>query len=236
MYLGLNKRGNLLVLFLIFAIPAFSQPQRNHRYTLGSGMNESRVSASDNSITIDYCIPELDAESFTDNNGNWFRLSIPGHIPVSDIGKPEVPVLSKLIVIPEGHTYNIRISGVKSSRIRPSAKRIRGELFPVQEGETKDMQREKPQFRIDKEVYAQRKLINADTVKIEPVGIARGKNLATLSISPVRYNPRSKTIEVITAMKIEIIFTSDNTAGQKLQLFTRQGNLAVNRYRHAIFG
>lgn len=218
MYLGLNNRGKLLVLFLIFTIPAFSQPQRNHRYILGSGMNESSVTASDNSITIDYSIPELDAQSFIDNNGNWFRIGIPEHIPVSDIGKPEVPVLSKLIVIPEGHTYNIRISGVKSSRIRPSAKRIRGELFPVQEGETKDMQREKPQFRIDKEVYSQRKLINSDTVKIEPVGIARGKNLATLSISPVRYNPRSKTIEVITAMKIEIIFTSSIKTGQKSQL------------------
>ena len=218
MYLGLNNRGNLLVLFLIFTIPAFSQPQRNHRYILGDSMNESSVSASDNSITIDYSIPELDAQSFIDNNGNWFRIGIPGHIPVSDIGKPEVPVLSKLIVIPQGHTYNIRISGVKSSKIRPSARRIRGELFPVQEGETKDMQKEKPQFRIDREVYAQRKLINSDTVKIEPVGKARGKNLATLTISPVRYNPRTKDIEVITAMKIEIVFTSAITAGQKSQL------------------
>ncbi|MCU0461335.1 MAG: C25 family cysteine peptidase [Bacteroidales bacterium] len=208
MHLGLNKKGRLLVFFLIFTIPALSQPVRNHKYLLGTGMDRNSVAATDNSITINYSISELDAESFINQEGKWFRIGIPGHIPVSDIGKPELPVLSRLIIIPEGCTYTVKISGVKSLKVKPSAKRIRGDLFPVQEGETKEMQKEKPQFRIDKEAYAKREFLKSDTVKIDPVGRSRGKNLATLSVSPARYNPRTKNLEVITSMKIEIIFNS----------------------------
>jgi hypothetical protein len=207
MGLGKNRQAILLVLFLIFTTSAFGQPLRNHKYLLGRNMQKTSVAASDHSLTINYSISELDAQSFINDNGTWFRIGIPGHIHGSDVGKPELPVLSRLIIIPDGYSYNIRITEVKSSKIRPSGKRIKGVLFPVQEGETKDPQKERPQFRIDKAVYGQREFIKSDTVRIEPLGKARGKNLATLSVSPVRYNPHSNVLEVITSMKIEIIFT-----------------------------
>ncbi|MCX6335155.1 MAG: C25 family cysteine peptidase [Bacteroidia bacterium] len=200
---------------MIISTSAFSQTLKDHKYSLGTGMQNSDIVATDNSLIINYSISELDAESFITEDGKWFRIGIPGHIPASDIGKPELPVFSRLIVIPDGYTYKVRISDINSSKIRPYAKRIKGDLYPVQEGETKDMQRDKPQFRIDKAVYAERKFIKSDTVKIEPLGRARGKNLATLSIYPVRYNPHSKVLEVITSMKIDIIFTPTGVTSKK---------------------
>jgi hypothetical protein len=215
MLLGKNKHVKLLVLFLIFATSAFSQPLRNHKYLLGRSMQKSSIAASDHSLTINYSISELNTESFINDEGTWFRVSIPGHIPVSDVGKPELPVLSRLIIIPDGYSYKVRITEVKSSKIRPSFRRIKGILFPVQEGETKDPQKKKPQFRIDKAVYAKHEFIKSDTVKIESLGKARGKNLATLSITPVRYNPNSNVLEVISSMRIEIIFTATGAGDSK---------------------
>jgi hypothetical protein len=173
------------------------------------------IASSENSLVINYAIPELDAESFADENGNWFRIGIPGHIPSSTVGKPEMPVLSRLIIIPTGYSWKIKISDIKTERIKPSSRRIRGNLFPVQEGETKVQQQGKPAFAIDRDLYSSRRYIESDTVKIEPVGTARGKKLATLSVSPVRYNPRSNVIDVITSMKIEVIFIGSGADGQK---------------------
>ena len=102
-----------------------------------------------------------------------------------------------------------------SSRIKPSGKRIEGILYPAQEGETKEIQQEKPLFLKDKRTYASRGIIESDTVTIEPVGIVRNTNLANLIISPVRYNPRSNTLEVITSMKIEISFSYPNGPSSK---------------------
>ncbi len=200
---------------MIFAATASGQPQRNHKYHFGSGMLKTGIASSDNSIVINYAIPELDAESFADENGKWFRLGIPGHIPSSVVGKPELPVLSRLIILPTGYSYKIKISDIKTVRLKPSARRIKGNLVPVQEGQKNGEQQDKPPFAIDRDLYAKRKYIESDTVKIEPVGTARGKKLATLSVLPVRYNPRSNAIDVITSMKIEVTFTGSGSHRQK---------------------
>ncbi|MBG0858603.1 MAG: hypothetical protein IQL11_03800, partial [Bacteroidales bacterium] len=99
--------------------------------------------------------------------------------------------------------------------IRPGWDRIEGILFPSQEGETKEPQKTKPGFVLDKAVYSSRTLISSDTVRIEPVGKIRGKSLANLLIKPVRYNPHSNNLEVITSMRIEIVFSKSSGAVSK---------------------
>ena len=46
--------------------------------------------------------------------------------------------------------------------------------------------------------------------------MSRNKYLANLIISPVRYNPSSNKLEVITSMKIEISFSSSVILNQNL--------------------
>jgi len=215
MYLGLNNKSSLLVFLMVCTVPALSQQARDQKYLPGSGMESIKVSSAPGSITINYSIPEPEAAGFTDENGKWYRVSIPGHIAPSDIGKPGLPVFSRLVQIPEGASWKIKISDVRSSRIKPSAGNIRGSLYPVQEGETKDQVRRKPPFRIDSATYSKRGYLRHDTVKIVPVGRARGMNLATLTISPAAYNPRTKDLEVITAMKVEVVFTGEKDTGRK---------------------
>lgn len=207
MRLGYSGTATTAVIFTLFTVVADGQAIRSHKYHLGTSMQQGSVTTEGNIIRIRYSAGEVDAMGFSDEQGKWFRISIPGHIPVSEVGNPSLPVLSKLITIPEGSSYEVKITNVKSARIRPSARRIRGELYPVQESETKDRQAERPPFRINKEIYSSRRLIPSDTVTIEPLGIARGKRIAALTVRPVRYNPRSKSIEVITSMEISIAFS-----------------------------
>jgi hypothetical protein len=119
-----------------------------------------------------------------------------------------VPVYSQLISIPEGSEYKVKITEVRTSRINPSGKKIEGILYPSQEGETKEAEQKTHRFLIDKTEYAKRGIIKSDTVRIEPLGKVRNVNLANLIIYPVRYNPRSNIIEVITSMKIEVSFAN----------------------------
>jgi hypothetical protein len=62
----------------------------------------------------------------TNSTGSYYRISIPGHIRSVVPGKPELPVFSRLISIPEGSGFKIKISDVKSVRINPSGKKIEG--------------------------------------------------------------------------------------------------------------
>ena len=201
-----------------YAVLAAGQPSRSHRYTFNTGMEENAIVSSDHSLTINYSLSEINLKSVTNTDGTFFRILIPGHIPTSEVGKPELPVLSRLIEIPGGYSCKIRITDVRTSRIKPSRNRISGLLYPVQEGETKDTQQRRHPFTMDKTVYAARDYLRSDTVRIEPIGIVRHKKLASVNISPVRYNPRTNQISVITSMKIEITFVPDGTAASKASI------------------
>jgi Peptidase family C25./Propeptide_C25. len=192
-----------------------SQTSRSFRYSFNPGGKENTVISTDHSLVINYSLSELNLTSFTTTDGTYFRASIPGHIPTSEVGKPELPVLSRLIEIPEGYSCKTIISGVNTTEMKPSRKRVRGVLYPVQEGETKDSQQRRHPFTLDKSTYAVRAYLNSDTVRIEPIGIVRHKKLASVIISPVMYNPYSNRLTVITSMKIEIIFVPDATTSSK---------------------
>jgi hypothetical protein len=220
MYLGFKKQAGSLLLLLFMALTASGQTMHKHKYIIGSPEKKSSISSRGQSFTIHYSISQLDAESLINEHGEWYRISIPGHIKSAGEGKPEVPVLSRMIQIPEGYTYAIKISDVRSERIRPALKKFRGNLFPAQESASKDRQQGSGKFVIDRNSYSSGDLIGSDTVIIEALGRSRGNNLATLHIFPVRYNPRSNFLEVITSMDVEVTFipgsvllTKASTAG-----------------------
>ncbi len=206
--LGKDKQAIILAVFLVFAASASGQTGISYKFHPEGTMQKSDVIIGDQSIIINYSISELNIESITNNAGSFYRISVPGHIPSTDPGKPELPVFSRLISIPEGSGFRIKISDIKSVKINPKAKKIAGLLFPAQESETKEVQQVKREFKIDKTTYATRGFIPVDTVRIEPLGTARNNKLANLYISPVRYNPYSNSVQVITSMRIEITFSN----------------------------
>ncbi len=207
MRLGKDKQAISLALFLLLSASSTGQAVKSFKYHFDGNLHSNNAMSVDQSVVINYSVPELNVENFSNENGTFYRVSIPGHIPTAITGEPELPVFARLITIPAGAGYIVKISDVKSTKIKPSGKNIKGILFPVQEGETKSLLQQKNHFSMNKTVYSINDFIASDTVKIEPLGKVRNSNLANLIISPVRYNPHSNILEVITSMKIEISFS-----------------------------
>jgi hypothetical protein len=212
MLLGKSQHVIALAGFLLFSAAGAGQSGNSYKYRFNGDLQETNVINEKQSITINYSLPELTIDNITNENGTFYRISVLGHTLTSDPGKPELPVLSRLIDIPEGYTYKITISDATSSIIVPSKNAIKGLLFPSQYGETKQIEKQKPVFVMDRKLYSARKLLASDTVRIESLGKMRNRHLSTLVISPVRYNPGLNVIEVITSMKIEINFSPENKA------------------------
>ena len=204
MYLGKDKHTVLLAVLLLLTGSVIGQVSESYRYQLNNDMENFIVATEGQSLIISYSINELNITPVVDEHGSYYRVTVPGHTPTYEPGKPELPVLSRLISVPEGIDYRIRISEVKTRRLHPSAKKIRGILYPAQESETKSGTQRKRQFIIDRALYSSKSLIPADTVSIVALGKSRNNNLANIVIVPVRYNPRTNSLEVITSMKIEI--------------------------------
>ena len=206
MFSGKKRIFLLFSAILLTLVSTDGQTLKGHRYSFKSDQREDLFVSGNQSLIINYSISELNIESLNNEHGSWYRIAVPGHTPVSTAGKPELPVFSRIITIPSGGNYTIKITDVSSSKVKPSGKGIRGLLYPVQEGMTKAEQQRRPEFTIDRNLYASRSLIGADTVTIEMLGKMRGSQLANIVVSPVRYDPRTNQLEVITSMKIEVSF------------------------------
>jgi len=215
MRLGKGKLTIYIGVFLLISASAGGQAGKSYKYHLDGNLQIVNVISEGRSLIINYSLPEVNLENITNPTGTYYKVRIPGHTPTVEAGKPELPVFSRLISVPEGAQFKIKISEIRSTKLKPSGKKISGILFPAQEGETKQVQQTKTEFKIDKNEYSKRGLIQSDTVRIEKLGRIRNSNLANLVISPARYNPRSNNIEVITSMKIEIIFSSQASGSAK---------------------
>lgn len=198
-------------LLYVFTI-ANGQDYKSVRLLNIEGLATEYTVHDDGSIVIDYRLPELQFRHVKNENGVFYRLSAPGHINSSEPGKPELPVFNRMIALPDNPEFNIRISAVRTEKIRPSGKKITGILYPAQESEVKRESQQKPVFRLDRETYSRKGLIGSDTVSIIPLGKARNTPIGNIQISPVHYNPSSNTLEVITSMKVEITFSEPLSA------------------------
>lgn len=214
-HLGKSKLTGVLAGFLLLSFQSRAQTGDSFTYRFSGNLQDKPVIAGEGTIVINYSLPELAIDNFSGENGVFYRLSAPGHTKTVDPGKPELPVFSRLVSIPHEAGYRIMITDVVSTKITPSGKNIRGKLFPAQPGEIKQDRNRKPVFVIDRKSYKSGNVIDTDTVRIEPVGRMRGNDLSTLIISPVRYNPSSNSLEVITSMKIEITFPGGGAAYAK---------------------
>ena len=204
MYLKLNIQIIFLILFLFLSTTLNSQTGTNYSYQFNVSKPLEPVVVEGNSLLINYYISELNLEEVENESGLFYRVTIPEHTPTYDAGNPEVPVLSRMIIIPDGADVRIKITEVKSVRLHPSSNRIRGILYPSQESESKSLTQRRNDFKINRELYDSKNLISLDTVKIESIGKFRDNSISNIAIYPVRYNPGTNSIEVITSMKIEI--------------------------------
>ena len=204
---GKDRHVILLVISLLIASTVNGQAGKVYKYHFYGDLQNGNVIAGDQSLVINYSISELNIEGVKNASGEFFKISIPGHNPTSEPGKPELPVLSRLISVPENSTISIKISEIKTEKIVPAINNFKGLLYPRQPGATKDFQKQRGDFIFNKSEYSKRGIIKSDTVRVEYIGKVRNRQLASLLIYPVRYNPYSNEIEVIKSMKVEITFT-----------------------------
>ncbi len=211
MHFGKLRQLVFTFLFLLVASSASGQEGKLYKYRFPGNLNEGIIFGENQSIILNYSLTELTIESVLSSGGEFYRIFVPGHNPSNEEGKPELPVLSRLISIPDESTVTIRVTEVKSEIIRPSAQGFKGFLFPKQPGTSKSQQDQREIFVIDKKAYSSNSYIQSDTVEIENLGKTRGRQLATLMVYPVNYNPVLNELSVITSMKIEVDFSSTGT-------------------------
>ncbi|MCF8221858.1 MAG: T9SS type A sorting domain-containing protein [Bacteroidales bacterium] len=189
---------------LIFNCQAYSQQQQSGVENYPSPLDIRQD--NDDLLTVNYLSTIPGIKKIKDHENRFVSLSIPGHIHSSETGKPQLPVLTRLIDFDRAEGASIRISKVSTRRIYLGDNGKFARIFPAQPGQTKSTLQQDQPLVLDKDVYSSKQAYYRDTVKISGVGIMRGKKIGRLEISPVIYYPSENYIDVIVSMKIDISY------------------------------
>jgi hypothetical protein len=152
-------------------------------------------------LNLNVKIPETKVSEEIQKGGKTYtQLNITGKSMWSDIGKPDVPVISEWILLPNDSLPEIEII--------PGAPKILRDitLVPVQEPLVDCECKQEPEFVIDNVIYSTDADYPGTFTEIEPVKNKRGYKLTVLCIYPYQYNPVKKTLKVYPDLKVNLSF------------------------------
>ena len=209
--LGICRKGFILALFLLPVTFVYAQ-EEGYRI----------VSDDWQQLQVEFttALPQVDQTTI---DGEMFStLTIDGYLPSSTYGSPCLPTFSRLIEVPVGAEFDVKVSGEEYDTIGPLEHWLMPTQFPRRKSDTSAAR-----LFISREVYSWNAFIGDKETVVEPVGIARDRMLARLQFSPVRYNPVSGQVVVCRRATVTVSYRGvDISASQ--ELFSRYHSPAFN--------
>ncbi|RLD44930.1 MAG: hypothetical protein DRI86_06320 [Bacteroidetes bacterium] len=188
-----------IIILLLLSVNLFSQKLSWDNKENSEVISEIGV----NGFTIDLSINNINYQFIKTVDDDYYRLSIDGFGRSLDYGNPELPILKKLIELPEGAQYEIIVENKIVKNINLKDYQIDNYLYPSQLPALK-IETKIDNFKINNHLYKTNEFYGNQLVKIERLGTMRSSSLARLEISPIQYNPVLNTIQVVESIRIRI--------------------------------
>lgn len=205
------KKLNLLFLFtLIFS---FSYGQR---VKLNATDNQIKVTQlKSDSFTLETGLSYLDFNTIQMDEGVYTQVKNENLIKIFDRGMPNIPVISKLIEVPQDAQVEFEIVGYTEEIIKLNDVGINAVIAPALGAHSKSV--DEIPFVKNEEIYHTDKFIFSKIATYQESGQMRATRLGRIEIHPLQYNPVQNTIKVLNNLVINVKFTHANF-GKTIQL------------------
>jgi hypothetical protein len=142
---------------------------------------------------------------------NYTSIEVKGLMKIFDAGKPNIPVISKLIEVPQGAKVKIKVVSYEEENINLNDNGFKNPMIPAQVSIRKDQNPLPLKFYFDDKIYSKNTYYNQENiVKYEDCGTARCTRFGRIEISPILYNPVQNTIKILNNISIEVSFINSN--------------------------
>lgn len=159
-------------------------------------------------ILVKFTLPALTAvnENIGDF-GSGTIMRVPGEGMGMPVGSPDLPVIRRMVLIPNTGAVNVEIVSAESSSLGIF------NIPPFQEYPTRSGG--PAPYRINEEVYSNSGFYPSQPVIVERISILRDIRVAWLQFSPVQYNPVTGETVITTDVTVRLIV--DGTGENELQ-------------------
>ena len=180
------------------------------------------VDHTDDQLTFRVTVGELASMDVTTNAGPFSRLMLPGFHFSREIGKPELPMINRLVEIPCGADVSVDVVSLETREMALAEFGITRPLMPAQPEVPMNQDPETLPFHWDRAVYALNQDYGFPIARVVEVGRLRGVRVGRLEIAPVSYNPVSGTIKVHDDIELVVRFSgADREQDTYIKMCTR---------------
>lgn len=176
-----------------------------HLSEIMPSFNTREATSSD--LILDYYFPGVALSQKTENGTIYHTIKIPACGFSQEFGKPNVPVKTSLIAIPEGRNISVTLIDSQYQEfpgyyLYPAQLRINAPGVPQNK------------FNIDRVTYSQNTYYPAEILPNPTVQTMKGQKLGILKVFPVQFNPAQKTIRIYSKITIRVDFVDSGSSAR----------------------
>ena len=193
------------IFVFFYTIFAFSllNAQEAYRFRTDAPQGFSIESSTTTGLSLHYSVNEILVSDYDNDGTIGQEISMKGCFGSFAEGLPNLPFENRYIAIPQGATVSLSVKENHSQTIREV------DLLPAAEVMLNNADG-LPKIQKDMSVYGKDATFPSENVAITQHTQIRGLDVVMLNVTPFRYNPAQKTLEVIYDMDIEVRFEGGN--------------------------
>ncbi len=185
-----------------------------------SSSEKNQVNVTNNSFqtfTVTSDMAQIEFNYVQTEMGIYAQLASDHYASTIVPGEPALPVLKKLIEIPQGATSYVEVVNASYKDFTLEQLGINHPVFPYQPSLPK-IKDATADFIYNAEAYAVDAFNTDQLAVIEEVGMMRAIRLGRLNIQPVQYNPVQGVLRIYTHLELKVVFeNADYQATQDLK-------------------
>ncbi|HRY83573.1 MAG TPA: C25 family cysteine peptidase, partial [Candidatus Cloacimonadota bacterium] len=171
--------------------------------------------SSETGLTLRYNVSALEYSDVATSGGSFTALTVRDFSTTNKTGFPSLPLIRQLISVPEAATVNFEITSANRQNLNLSDFGLRNPILPRQESVAKCADLSTIPFVMDRDFYTSRNWTTDPVISVEEIGYMRGERLFAIDFSPVRYNPSTGELEVVTSAEVNFSFIGADLAATR---------------------
>jgi hypothetical protein len=211
-----------------FTLAPGHQLVRDHTSSpTGPGLAVVRADETGVALSVQLTGVVLDARQT--RAGDFTTVSWPDSAILGQTGAPALPVMRKLIVVPDGATVSLDVWADRPLHVDLAAAGYQGVIGPRQAPVPKlPGARQNAPFDFDEAAYRLDALVPADRAEVIELGIVRGHRLALLEVRPVAYHAVRGELVLWPRIEVAVSFEGGRPAGHAAGTLPRLDGVLLN--------
>ena len=191
-----------LLFILVFAFLGTSA-QETYRFRTDAPQGLTIENSTATGLSLHYSVSEITVTEALYGDAKGHEILMKGCFGSFAEGLPNLPFENRYIAVPQGATVSVNIREKGCQTLQDIA------LLPAAPLQM-NCEDKRPALHWDAKVFTKDADFPSENVSIAQTTQIRGLDVVMLSVTPFRYNPVKKTLEVIYDMDIEVRFEGGN--------------------------